>query len=104
MGIDGVIFDVPDSDANAAAFARPSAGPRGNGAFPQFASSAWSSSGPTSKSPWSSSAVVRRTLDGRALLPHLTAQMLLLWDRGFFSYTLWQRLTERKVNVLCAGD
>ncbi len=35
MGIDGVVFDVPDSEANAAAFGRPSAGPRGDGAFPQ---------------------------------------------------------------------
>ena len=36
MGIDGTVFDVPDSAANAAAFARPSAGPRGDGAFPQI--------------------------------------------------------------------
>ena len=35
MGIDGTVFDVPDSAANAAAFGRPSAGPRGDGAFPQ---------------------------------------------------------------------
>ena len=35
MGIDGTVYDVPDSDANAAAFGRPSAGPRGDGAFPQ---------------------------------------------------------------------
>jgi methylmalonyl-CoA mutase N-terminal domain/subunit len=35
MGIDGTVLDVPDSDANAAAFARPSAGERGDGAFPQ---------------------------------------------------------------------
>src|SRR5271165_1243077 len=35
MGIDGTIYDVPDSEANAAVFARPSAGPRGEGAFPQ---------------------------------------------------------------------
>ena len=35
MGIDGTVFDVPDSEANAAAFGRPSAGPRGDGAFPQ---------------------------------------------------------------------
>ena len=35
MGIDGTVFDVPDSEANAAAFGRPSAGPRGEGAFPQ---------------------------------------------------------------------
>ena len=36
MGIDGTVFDVPDSAANAAAFGRPSAGPRGDGAFPQI--------------------------------------------------------------------
>src|SRR3954464_4593826 len=35
MAIDGTIFDVPDSEANAAVFARPSAGPRGEAAFPQ---------------------------------------------------------------------
>ena len=35
MGIDGTVLDVPDSEANAAAFGRPSAGPRGDGAFPQ---------------------------------------------------------------------
>ena len=35
MAIDGVVLDVPDSAANAAAFGRPSAGPRGDGAFPQ---------------------------------------------------------------------
>src|SRR3954454_9474924 len=29
MGIDGVVLDVPDSAANAVAFGRPSAGPRG---------------------------------------------------------------------------
>ena len=35
MGLDGTVLDVPDSAANAAAFGRPSAGPRGDGAFPQ---------------------------------------------------------------------
>src|SRR5512135_3450470 len=35
MGIDSTVFDVPDTPANGAAFGRPSAGPRGDGAFPQ---------------------------------------------------------------------
>ena len=35
VGLDGTVYDVPDSDANAAAFSRSSAGPRGEGAFPQ---------------------------------------------------------------------
>jgi hypothetical protein len=38
------------------------------------------------------------------LLPHLSPEMLLLWDRGFFSYTQWQRLTERKAKVLAQFD
>ena len=35
VGFDGTVYDVPDSQANAAAFSRSSAGPRGDGAFPQ---------------------------------------------------------------------
>ena len=35
MALDGSVYNVPDSDANAAAFGRPS-GPRGAGAFPQI--------------------------------------------------------------------
>ena len=34
MGIDGVVFDVPDSPVNAAAFGRPTAGERGDGSGP----------------------------------------------------------------------
>jgi hypothetical protein len=34
------------------------------------------------------------------LLPHLTPEMLLLLDRGFFSYEQWRKLTEREINVL----
>ena len=34
------------------------------------------------------------------LLRHLTAEMLLLWDRGFFSYDLWKELIARGVKIL----
>jgi len=34
------------------------------------------------------------------LLRHLTAEMLLLWDRGFFSYDLWKEVTSRDVKIL----
>lgn len=34
MALDGTVYNVPDSPANAAAFGRPSGGPRGNGGFP----------------------------------------------------------------------
>ena len=51
MGIDGVVYDVPDSEGNAAAFGRPSAGPRAKEPSPRSASSAWSSWGPMPRSP-----------------------------------------------------
>ena len=35
-----------------------------------------------------------------ALLRHLESKMLLLWDRGFFSYELWRKLSARDVKVL----
>ena len=69
MGVDGTIFDVPDSEANAAVFARPSAGPRGEGAFPQVRSLAWSSWGPMSKSPWWCGPRPWRASDGRRFVP-----------------------------------
>jgi hypothetical protein len=101
MGIDGVVFDVPDSAANDAAFGRPSAGPRGDGAFPQIRKLSLVELGTHAEV----ALIVKPCRTGEhamvdALLPHLTAQMLLLWDRGFFSYKLWKKLMAQGVNVL----
>jgi len=101
MGIDGTVLDVPDSDANAAAFARPSAGERGDGAFPQIRKLSLVELGTHIEVAM----VVESSSCGEhsmveALLPHLTPEMLLLLDRGFFSYAQWQRLSERRINVL----
>ncbi|MBV8268375.1 MAG: IS4 family transposase [Planctomycetaceae bacterium] len=101
MGIDGVVFDVPDSDANAAAFSRPSAGSRGDGAFPQVRKLSLVELGTHVEVAF----VVRPITQGEqgmvgALLRHLDAEMLLLWDRGFFSYGLWQEVTARGVKIL----
>jgi hypothetical protein len=101
MGIDGVINDVPDSDANAAAFGRPSGGTRGDGAFPQIRKLSLVELGThvevalvVKPCRCSEHAMVD------ALLGHLDSEMLLLWDRGFFSYELWQKLQTRRVQVL----
>jgi len=101
MGIDGVVLDVPDSAANDAAFGRPSAGPRGDGAFPQIRKLSLVELGTHVEV----ALIVKPCRIGEhamvdALLPHLTAQMLLLWDRGFFSYKLWKKLMAQGVNVL----
>jgi hypothetical protein len=87
MGIDGTVLDVPDSELNARAFGRPSAGPRGEGAFPQVRKLSLVELGTHVEVDF----VVRPIANGEqamvgALLGHLNSEMLLLWDRGFFSY------------------
>jgi hypothetical protein len=101
VGLDGTVYDVPDSQANAAAFARPSAGPRGQGAFPQIRKLSLVELGTHVEL----ALVVRSIADGErsmvgGLLGHLTPEMLLLWDRGFFSYDLWQEVTARGAKIL----
>jgi hypothetical protein len=101
MGIDGRVLDVPDSQANAAAFGRPSAGPRGAGAFPQIRKLSLVELGTHVEVAF----VMRSIAHGEpsmveGLLRHLTDEMLLLEDRGFFSYDDWKELTSRDVKVL----
>jgi Insertion element 4 transposase N-terminal/Transposase DDE domain len=101
VGLDSTVYDVPDSGANAAAFARPSAGPRGEGAFPQIRKLSLVELGTHVEFAF----VVRSIAHGEpsmveGLLRHLTAEMLLIWDRNFFSYRLWKAVTERDVKIL----
>src|SRR3954451_17396377 len=101
MGVDGTVYDVPDSEANAAAFARPSAGPRGDGAFPQIRKLSLVELGTHVETAF----VVRSVAHGEesmvgALLRHLDPTMLLLWDRGLFGYELWKQVTARGVRIL----
>ena len=101
VGIDGTVYDVPDSEANAAAFARPSAGPRGQGAFPQVRKLSLVELGTHIELAF----VVRSIAHGElsmvgGLLRHLTPEMLLLEDRGFFSYNHWKTAMLRGVQLL----
>jgi Insertion element 4 transposase N-terminal/Transposase DDE domain len=101
VGIDGTVFDVPDSEANAAAFGRPSAGPRGDGAFPQVRKLSLVELGTHIEVAF----VVRSIAHGEqsmvgGLLRHLAPDMLLLEDRGFFSYDHWKGAISRGVKIL----
>jgi Insertion element 4 transposase N-terminal/Transposase DDE domain len=101
MGIDGTIEDVPDSEANAAAFGRPTAGPRGDGAFPQIKKLSLVELGTHVEVAF----VVKHChCSERAmvagLLRHLSTEMLLLLDQGFYSYELWRRLESTGVKLL----
>ena len=91
MGIDGMVLDVPDSAANAAAFGRPSAGPRGDGAFPQVRKLSLVELGTHVEVALVVEAMPpRRAGDGRGPAPPPDPEMLLLLDRGFFSYEQWR--------------
>jgi hypothetical protein len=101
MGIDSTVLDVPDTPANDAAFGRPSAGPRGDGAFPQVRKLSLVELGTHVEVAM----VVKHIRCGErtmvaALLRHLSTEMLLLLDRGFFSYELWRELESRGVKLL----
>src|SRR3954452_1865071 len=101
VGLGATVYDVPDSDANAAAFGRPSAGPRGEGAFPQVRKLSLVELGTHVEVAL---AVKPCHSDERAmvagLLGHLTPEMLLLLDRAFFSYGRWRDLEARGVKLL----
>src|SRR3954447_9777846 len=101
VGLDGTVYDVPDSRANAAVFDRPSAGPRGDGAFPQVRKLSLVELGTHVELAF----VVRSIAHGEpsmvgGLLRHLTPEMLLLEDRGFFSYSHWEEASARGVKAL----
>lgn len=100
MGIDGTVLDVPDSPANAKTFGRPS-GDRGDGAFPQVRKLSLVELGTHAEvaiqikpCTWSEQAMLP------PLLRHLTLEMLLIWDRNFFSYELWKALNSREMKIL----
>ena len=101
MGIDSTVYDVPDTPANDTAFGRPSAGPRGDGAFPQVRKLSLVELGTHVEI----GLVLKHVHCGEramvaALLRHLTPEMLLLLDQGFFSYELWQQLNATGVKLL----
>ncbi len=103
MAIDGTVYNVPDSLANAAAFGRPT-GSRGDGAFPQVRKLSLVEIGThvevafVAKGIKATDSCEQRLAPG--LFRHLRPDMLLLWDRGFFSYLLWKQLVTTGCQLL----
>lgn len=100
MGIDGTVYDAPDTPANAERFGRSSGG-RGDGAFPQVRK--------VSLVELGTHVEVAMTLGGwqdseQKLVEHLwdkiPPDVLLLEDRGFFSYDHWKTLNSRGIKLL----
>lgn len=91
MSLDGTTLEVADTAANARAFGRPEAS-RGASAFPQLRLVGLVETG--------THVVLGATLGAyrtsevtlaRAVVPHLTPEMLCLADRFFPSFDLWQQ-------------
>jgi hypothetical protein len=100
VAMDGTLEDVPDSPANAAYFGYSSGG-RGNGAFPQVRKLSLVEVGTHVAFAFHAAPChVSEKAMVSALLPHLKPRMLLLLDRGFFSYDLWKALISRGIHVL----
>lgn len=93
MALDGTILSVPDSEANAQAFGYPN-GSRGQGARPQIRKLSLVEVGTHSEVAIAVKGIKENGSGeqsmARSLLRHLRAGMLLVWDRGFFSYALWK--------------
>lgn len=96
MAVDGTVYNVPDSPANAAAFGRPSGGHRDDGAFPQIRKLSLVEVGTHVELTFVAKGIKQADSGEQRLAPalfrHLRTDMLLLWDRGFFSYTLWKQV------------
>ena len=100
VGMDGSLYNLPDSRQNEAYFGRPS-GERGPGAFPQARKLSLVELG--THVEFALEVGGYRTSEvamAPALLKHLAPGMLLLWDRNFFSCKLWNAVISRKVAVL----
>jgi hypothetical protein len=101
VAVDGTLEDVPDTPANDAFFGRPTSGKRGDGAFPQVRKLSLVEVGTHIEFALCTAGyrTGERTMFPE-LLPHLQPGMLLLCDRGFFSYELWKSVISREVHVL----
>lgn len=103
MALDGTVYNVPDSKANAAAFGRPCGG-RGDGAFPQVRKLSLVETGTHVEVAFVAKGIKEPDSGEQRLAPglfrHLRPDMLLLWDRGFFSYLLWKGVVTRGCQLL----
>src|SRR5437588_1878060 len=100
MALDGTVEDVPDTPANAAAFGRQH-GSRGDSAFPQVQGVYLVECGThaivdATFGPYGTS----ERAGAAALLRAVSAEMLVMWDRGFHEYDLLAAVRQRGAHVL----
>ena len=101
VAVDGTCLDVADTPVNEEFFGRPGVTKGEKSAFPQARMLAVAECG--------THTIFAATIGGyrdseatliEDLLPFLSPEMLLLADRGFFSYTLWRKVSEAGSDLL----
>jgi len=105
MAMDATVLSVPDTKANEKAFGRASGGHRGAAAFPQVRKLSLTEVGTHAEVAFVAKGF--RSTGGRseqslvpALLKHVGEGMLLLWDRGFYGFRLWQAAAATGAHLL----
>lgn len=100
MAVDGFLVDLPDMPANERAFRRPATA-RGRSAFPQAQVLGLVEVGTHVFWRWLiKDCWVDETRMLKPLLKRLQPNMLVLWDRGFTSFELVERVRDRKAQLL----
>lgn len=101
VAVDGTVLNLPDTPANERAFGRPSGGSRGAGAFPQCRKTSLVELGTHVELDFLVKPVgCGETTAMQALWRSVPPNSLLLWDRGFFSYSGWKTAMGREVQLL----
>ena len=101
MALDGTVEDVPDTTENVAAFGRQ-LGARGDSAFAQIQRSTWPSAARhaiVDAGFWPCRTSER--VGGFRMLRSLTPDMLVMWDRGFHDFDMFQAVLHR--HAACLG-
>lgn len=101
VAIDGLCLDVADTVENADFFGRPGVNKGEQSAFPQARVVALAECGTHAMfaAEIGKYTEAESTLAER-LLPRLTSGMVLLADRGFFSYALWRKASDTGADLL----
>jgi hypothetical protein len=100
VSVDGTTLEVADTPENVGEFGRPSSG-RGEGAFPLLRVVALAECGTHVLFALSMGAFSKgEKALARELLPRLAAGMLLLADRYYFSYEMWQEARSTGADLL----
>ena len=100
VAFDGSTLDVPDEQDNRETFGLPGSG-RGEAAFPQVRLTAMVEVGTRTAFAWHRGPFRESEVEqAEALLSHLRSGMLVLADRGYFGFPLWQRATQTGADLL----